>query len=476
MAKSVRDLVAGIMDPGHGVLPGIQSFPPIDVDQVARDLQLDERAEKAGRAGQPLSQADGPDMAELDILDHVERLARKAHEIYLAQIDHYEGRIRRAVITADLRVQIEAAGSNALADIRAEIIHHQNQLNLLLQAVGSREQEFRQFRQSHGLTRPPRYAAPDERALALLLLLVFVLLESILNGMFFAEGSEAGLIGGVVQALVLSILNVGVAALYALYGFPYLFHRRREARIAGAAATIVFLLWLIGLNLSIGHYRDLFIASGGSVLVSDLLHRLTTAPLLLSDAKSLILVLLGIGLGIASVIDLAARRDRYPGYATVAADLQRAMERYTEENPRCLAGIMELRDKAVDDMTAAVQLIRDSQLDMLRAAEGRARAHQNYLSYLHQLAGLHERLVQRYRELNRRGGRGDAPAYFQKPAIRPMFGEPPALSALRLEEDVRRDVIARIDHYIAAVNERLEGAMPEYQTVGQLGAMERAFT
>src|SRR4051812_8738676 len=314
MAKSVRDLVAGIMDPGHGVLPGIQSFPPINVDQVARDLQLDERAEKAGRAGQPLSQADGPDMAELDILDHIERLARKAHEIYLAQIDHYEGRIRRAVITADLRVQIEAAGSNALADIRAEIIHHQNQLNLLLQAVGSREQEFRQFRQSHGLTRPPRYAAPDERALALLLLLVFVLLESILNGMFFAEGSEAGLIGGVVQALVLSILNVGVAALFAVFGLPLVFHRRGGIKLIGALVSILFGCWLVGLNLAIGHFRDLFIAGAGRVQMAELLKPLTTSPPLLAPVKSGILGMPGLAPALPAVIQPPATLDPYSRY------------------------------------------------------------------------------------------------------------------------------------------------------------------
>jgi hypothetical protein len=125
-------------------------------------------------------------------------------------------------------------------------------------------------------------------------------------------------------------------------------------------------------------------------------------------------------------------------------------------------------------MTSAVQLIRDAQLGMLRAVEGRSRAHQTYLNYLHQLGGVHERLVQRYRELNRRMRRGDAPAYFAQPALRPLFAEPATLAALQLEEDVRREVIARIDHYIKAVNERMEDAMPEYQTVGQLGAMERA--
>ena len=59
MAKSVRDLVASIMDPGEGGLPVIQVFPPLDVDQIARELRLDERAETAGRAGQPLPRRSG---------------------------------------------------------------------------------------------------------------------------------------------------------------------------------------------------------------------------------------------------------------------------------------------------------------------------------------------------------------------------------------------------------------------------------
>jgi hypothetical protein len=90
---------------------------------------------------------------------------------------------------------------------------------------------------------------------------------------------------------------------------------------------------------------------------------------------------------------------------------------------------------------------------------------------------VHHRLVQRYRERNRRVRRGEAPAYFQHSPARPLFSEVPALAPLAgLGEDVRRDVIARIDYYIKAVNERMDYAIPEYQTVGQLGAMERAAT
>jgi hypothetical protein len=478
MARSVRELVSATMGKPEGELPSIQTFPPLDVDQIARELRLDERAEKAAMAGQPAPNADGPDSAELDILGKIEHCARKAGEDYLSQRDLYEGRIRKSAITPDLQVQIEAGGANALADFRAEVINDQNELHGLLRAVGNREEEFREFRERHCLTRLPKKISKGERTFAFTLLAVLVLLESILNGMFFAEGSEAGLIGGVVQALVLSVLNVGGAALYARYGLPLLFHRRGSGKTMGVFATVVFVMWLVGLNLAIGHFRDLFIAGAGSVQMAELLNRLTTAPLLLGDAKSAILVLLGMGLGLLAVIDVAATRDLYPGYGALGDEREQAMERYAEENARSLAAMMQLRDQTVDDLSSAIELIRASQFDMQQATEGRSRLHHNYRAYLDHLAVVHERLVQRYRECNRRVRRGEAPLYFRTPPARPAFVEPPVMPSLAAHElDQRAEVIARIDYYIKAVNEKFEQTMPEYQTVGQLamlGSFERA--
>ena len=212
----------------------------------------------------PAADADGPDVVELEVLGIIEEAARKANEDYLSQRDFYEGRIRRAAITPDLKVQLEAAGANALADFRAEIIHDQNTLHTLLQAAGNREAEYQEFRQRHNLNRLPRNISQGQRTFAFLVLAVFVILESILNGMFFAEGSEAGIIGGVMQALVLSVLNVGVAALYAVYGLPFLFHRSKWGNALGVLATVAFVVWLLGLNLAIGHFRDLFVQDAGT--------------------------------------------------------------------------------------------------------------------------------------------------------------------------------------------------------------------
>jgi len=39
---------------------------------------------------------------------------------------------------------------------------------------------------------------------------------------------------------------------------------------------------------------------------------------------------------------------------------------------------------------------------------------------------------------------------------------------------VRKEVIARIEYYIKAVNEQVERALPLYLRVGELGAIEHA--
>jgi uncharacterized membrane protein YvlD (DUF360 family) len=475
MPTSVRGLVAAGMSNTNGALPGIPAFPQLDVDQIARELRLDERAEKAAMGGQPAADADGPDSAELDILGKLQGYATKACDQYLALRDQCESRVQRAAVTPDLQVQIEAAAANALADFKAEILHDQNQLHHLLRSVASREDEFREFRERHCLKRLPKTISQGERVFGFLLLLVFVLLESILNGMFFAEGSEAGLIGGVVQALVLSVLNVGIAALYAVYGLPLLFHRRGSIKFLGALVTIVFACWLVGLNLAIGHFRDLFIAGAGSVQMGELLTRLTTAPLLLSDAKSFILVLLGTVLGVLATIDVAATRDLYPGYGTMGRERQKAIDQYAEENARSLAAMMRLRDQTAEDLSSAIEVIRGSQFQMQEGIECRTRLHHSFKAYLDHLSVMHERLVQRYRECNRRVRRGEAPAYFRMPPARPSFLEPPMLAAVAAYElDARDETIGRIDHYIKAVNEKFEQTMPEYQTVGQLGSLEHA--
>jgi hypothetical protein len=300
-------------------------------------------------------------------------------------------------------------------------------------------------------------------------LAIVVVLESILNGFFFAEGSETGLIGGVTQAFVLSVLNVGGGVLYAHYGLPLLVHVRQVVKVVGALATIGYLLWALGINLSIGHFRDLFIQNAGHVVMADLSTRLNTVPLTFNDARSLLLVALGIGLSIVSVIHSSGMDDIYPGFGAIGRRRLEALSAYVDHKARCLAGLTERRDAAISEMSEVLRLMQAGDLELRLALDGRQRLHDNYRAYVHHLCDGYERLVQRYREANIRARSAPNPARFQaRPTTPEVITEVPVVPTVNLSGDSREQIVSRIEHFIRATNHEFETAVRRYETVAGL--------
>ena len=470
MPTSLRDLVNGLLGTRDGVHPSIQAFPSLDTEQIARELRLESRAVQAASAGQPAPDAVAPDSVEHEILSHIDRRARKAREEYQAQLDLYDGRIRRATLLANQWFQIEASVQATIGDFKARIVTDQNHLHVLQTELEGRDEEFRHFRQTHGLRRLPRITSRGQRWLHLLVGGVFFLVESIMNGMFFAQGSQQGLIGGIVQAAVLSILNVGTASLYAWYALPQLAHQQSLRKAVGVVLFIAFVLWAASLNLSIGHYRDLYILSVGNVPMAELWSKLSSAPLLLQDAKSGILVLMGIGLAVLSVLNIRTIHDPYPGYSDVGSERKTAIERYAAESDHCLEGIRALRDAAVDTMETAIDQVRNSDYDAQLALEGRSRLHHLFSAFLDHLAVSYSTLIQQYRERNL-GSRGDVqvPPYFRIQPIRPPLLDHPTLAPLPdIATGGYDGMVAFLRDHISVLNNEFEMSLPQYRTVDQL--------
>jgi hypothetical protein len=204
----------------------------------------------------------------------------------------------------------------------------------------------------------------------------------------------------------------------------------------------------------------LFVQNEGQVEMNALAGQLLMTPLQLKEAQSWLLGMLGLALSIVSLIDAAGLNDPYPGYGKLGRRHKDAVQEFAEHNSRCLRGLQSLRDSAVADMTAVIEVMRSSEYDLRLAIEGRERLHQNYVAYLDHLAGAYQQLLRRYREANQAVRTTRDPAYFHDWPARSAFQE--------LSADARSTVIKRMEYYIGKVNEAFEDALGRYKSVAQV--------
>jgi len=452
--------------------PSTQAFPPLDLDEVAAKLGLEQRAREAAAQDRPFLDAAVPDSTERDCLTEIERRAHRSLEEYRAELAVYDGRIRRALVSSDQRVQIEAAGQGALGDFAALAVDDLEQLHLITREVEGRQQEYDQFRQANRITRLPRLVWGREKVLRGLVIAILFLLESVLNGLMFAKGSDAGIIGGIAQALMLSLLNLGSAILLACYGLPQFVHRNIGRKLLGLLCVPAFVVMAISINLLIAHFRDAFIAHAGDVDMGALQAQLLTHPFRLADANSWVLCAVGVGFSLIALIDATGFEDPYPGYGRIGRLLAHSIAHFAQLKSNCLDGLMRRRDAAIKDMTDVISDLRSLEYDADLAVQGRARLHHDFVAHLASLATAHASLVLRYREANERARKTAPPPYFREPPKTPDFLEPPALiDPPAFDASERHAAIGRMEHYISAVNAEYKQRVGDYDTLEVLTAM-----
>src|SRR5262249_1958023 len=150
------------------------------------------------------------------------------------------------------------------------------------------------------------------------LLSIFVAIESVLNGMFFAKGSEFGLLGGVGTAIGISLTNVVSSFLLGLWPARWVNHRNVLAKMCGLAVTVVGLSSLIGLHAFAAHLRDAVVAVGEQRALSEAIAALTSTPWRLNDLNSYYLFGLGLLFTLGAFYKGVTFDDPYPRYGAIA--------------------------------------------------------------------------------------------------------------------------------------------------------------
>ncbi len=223
-------------------------FPPHRAEGDAhRDLQhYDPPAPPASRPQTP--PAGLPELAQRSQKDLDKQFlkAKSSLEVLSQRIEAQEKRCLPPKLDDDLqqirfqRQKVLIANGPLLADC--------------LREERSRLADLENFKKENRLRREAHY--PVSPLLAFGVLSILVLLEAGINGVLFADSSDQGLFGGWLEALVLSIANVGAAFLFGRMVLPLLHRPGYFLRAGCLVLCLAGIASLAAINLFGAHYRD----------------------------------------------------------------------------------------------------------------------------------------------------------------------------------------------------------------------------
>ncbi len=447
-------------------VPTLAVFPDIDAEAIARELKLEAAGRERGAQNQPGAAATVPDHVETGIIARIEELRRKGLENYENNRRVYNERLARS---GQASKDVDIAAGSARNDFGALVQVWRSRIVAARERLNETYRWRNRFREIHRLERPAEPFSGWGNVIALALILI--VLEAGLNSYLFSKGNEFGLLGGLLVAVIVSLVNVGFSLLLG-YLARYVRLRNPLMKLVGLAAVPLWMGFATAINLTVAHFRDGLEAGQDWQLAAEgAVPALLTNPLGLNTVESWLLA--GLGLLIST---LAFRKgwhtdDPYPGYGPVERSLDQARLRYEGELDEALRDLQTRRDEAIDALQDANDQVRDAISEAVDALFGQSSLGAHLQAFTAQCDLKVAHLLAIYRDANIAARKEPAPKGFAQPFRFPEF-TPDAvdLSRRSMAEAEAARVKATVDAAIAAIFTEFETARQVFHVTDEVEA------
>jgi hypothetical protein len=288
-------------------------FPRVDVFAMEQELDVTRHAIEEGRRDKPARSDVSLDDHQRTILGFVdERLNEARH-----QGEEELNRLTAKLSGVDLSSTSSAVG-NLKIDTEMQVERTRgkfhDRLMSLMRYNGEMMRERAYFREANNIHRIADY--PESNILHWAIVVALILLESVANSFFFAGGSDLGLLGGGLQAMIISLVNIGAALLAGMYIFRNFQHVSQSRRLLAAGGMMIYLTFMVFFNLATAHYRAQLGIDPVTAIVKAL-ESLIDNPLAINDFDAAVLLFVGIIFSISAALKAYFADDRYPGYGQI---------------------------------------------------------------------------------------------------------------------------------------------------------------
>lgn len=390
-------------------------------------FKLKERGRERGQDGQPQSSQPTLDNVEMDLVGYCDELYAKRRTEYHRHRSALEERLQPPPADHGADPLVE----NTCKEMRDAVAEERPDLSRAAREAQRAIGEVNRFRLEEGRNADADY--PESRMWHWGILVALVVLESLVNGLFFGANVEGGLLAGTSYAVLISVVNVVVLGAVLSAMARQVHHRDFRRRIGGMAGLGAVLVVAVFWNLFVAHYRealpydyppapDTLLAAQSPAAQppgtdslpetcwrgpdeadadQEALCLFRASPLGLGGFYSYMLLLIGLAMCAAAAVDWFKTDDPYPGYGKRERHRRKTEERLEQDRRELLADLNELHDDAArrlrNDFRDPVQA---RQLALSDYTKLRAR-HTDLSGFAHDLAKSCSGALDIYRNANR---------------------------------------------------------------------------
>jgi hypothetical protein len=258
--------------------------------------------------------------------------------------------------TKILNLSIESLGDNFTVKLKVQRSIVESNLKTLSKNKYEELRHLNFFKKINKIHAIARY--PESSIFHFSILLLIVLVETVANSYFFAQGNDLGLLGGYTQALLISVVNVGSSLLLGQYCLRYLIHINIFLKIINFLIFFSYMVFVFIFNLGVGHYRDLR-SSDRLVPVTESFQTMLNDPFNLSFDGSM-LFFIGIGVAILASFDSYKSDDPYPHYGKMDRAFKEATSKHSKHEESCKHDLEKSAQNALKEINGELQESRSA--------------------------------------------------------------------------------------------------------------------
>lgn len=428
---------------------------PINVERIAKDLQLLEQAKRLGDAGLPAPEAVSISGPEAGVVQRVEKARQDYVDWGALRLNVLNTDLSRRDITKDVN-RARQADKEFERKASALLTEQDAVVRGLGEIARKRKAELESFRTEHHLVREADSPTGARSYLLYSVLLLLVAFEGVLNAKFFAQGLDSGWIGGLIEAGIMAGINVSIAFLMGKFAVPYVNHCRIFPRMLGILALLAAFAIMGCIGLGIAHYRDSLTAEIANPAKAAL-DAFIEHPFRLRDFFSWALFAISLVFGVLSLFDGLFSDDRYPGYGSISRRTQTAIDDHEAELDALREALEELKNEELQGLDSTVKRAQADVVVFESLIHDKQMAGSRLSTALLDADNSLDALLKKFRtenELHRNGT--PRPAYFDsQPDLRPIhppdFGTASEQAALQEQRNLvsillveEQDIRARI--------------------------------